>query len=74
MFNQMYHIFLGNTKTEYANNISTDASNNTILRDASGNIISIPIINNINGGGFNPFTISTILSPIDEHGNRVRKR
>jgi len=72
MFNLFKLFFPGESET------LADASNNAILRDASGNIISIPAVN-LNavgggGGGFNPLNAIALLSPIDENGNRVRKR
>jgi hypothetical protein len=72
MFNLFKIFFPSESET------SIDISNNAILRDASGNIITIPAVN-LNavgggGGGFNPLNALALLSPIDEHGNRVRKR
>jgi hypothetical protein len=61
-------------ESEPEKQILTDASNNPIIRDASGNIILILHNNNNNDGcGFNPHKFGAVLAPIDLFGNRVRK-
>jgi hypothetical protein len=62
-------------ETEPEKPILTDASNNSIIRDASGNII--PILHNDVikcENVFNAHKFGAVLAPIDIFGNRVRKR
>jgi hypothetical protein len=59
---------------EPENKIVLDASNNSIERDASGNIIILPKLDLLRvGGGFNPLNAVAMLAPIDKFGNRVRR-
>ena len=57
---------------ESENKIVLDASNNSIERDASGNIIRLPKLDLLRGG-FNPLNAVAMLAPIDKFGNRVRR-
>jgi hypothetical protein len=61
-------------ESEPEKQILTDASNNQIIRDASGNII--PILHNDImkcENVLNPHKFGAVLAPIDLFGNRVRK-
>jgi len=66
--------FLSN-ETEPENKIVVDASSNSIVKDASGNIIRFPKLDLLGGGGggFNPLSAVGMLAPIDKFGNRVRR-
>ena len=62
--------------TEPEKKILNDAGNNSTVKDASGNVITILYNNNNNNGeaGFNLSDFAAVLAPIDKFGNRVRKR
>jgi len=69
---------LFSSEPEPEKKILNDANNNSIIRDASGNVITIlnNNDNNNNGGGEGGFNLSdfaAVLAPIDKFGNRVRK-
>jgi len=66
--------FLSN-EIEPENKIVLDTSNNSIERDASGNIIRLAKLDliRVGGGGFNPLNAVAMLAPIDKFGNRVRR-
>lgn len=62
--------FLSN-EIEPENKIVLDTSNNSIERDASGNIIRLAKLDLLRG--FNPLNAVAMLAPIDKFGNRVRR-
>jgi len=71
----MGNLFSIESESEPENKLEVDASNNPIVRDASGNVIAISYNNIIpNENGFNPHNFAAVLAPIDLFGNRVIKR
>jgi hypothetical protein len=71
----MGNLFSIETETKPENKLEIDANNNSTVRDASGNIITISSNNNNHfENGLNPHNFVAVLAPIDLFGNRVIKR